>query len=205
MLVTNGSRLSPETLGKLAGVLDWLGLSIDSGNQSTMEALGRSVGGKALSVDHYLGLAEAAHRSGIQLKVNTVVTSLNQDEDMAGLLLQLRPQRWKVLQALAIEDQNKAQLAELAVTDGAFQTFVRRHRLALGEGFSIAAEDNTAMTGSYLMVDPAGRFFDNATGGLRFSGPILDHGLEQALSEVVFSEERFRERGGLYDWSAKVS
>jgi radical S-adenosyl methionine domain-containing protein 2 len=82
---------------------------------------------------------------------------------------------------------------------------VQRHDQVIGDGVQLVAEDNAAMTGSYLMVDPAGRFFDNTTGSLRFSSPILERGLEQALSEVAFSEVRFRERGGQYDWSGQNS
>ena len=41
------------------------------------------------------------------------------------------------------------------------------------------------MTGSYVMVDPAGRFFDNAAGSLTPTAvPILEIGVEQALMDV---------------------
>ncbi len=56
------------------------------------------------------------------------------------------------------------------------------------------------MTGSYLMVDPAGRLFDNVNGQYRFSSPILQVGFEGALRQVSFSAERYAGRGGNYSW-----
>ena len=56
------------------------------------------------------------------------------------------------------------------------------------------------MTESYVMIDPAGRFFDNAQGTYTYSLPILEVGVEEALKEVLIEPERFRRRGGRYDW-----
>ena len=39
-------------------------------------------------------------------------------------------------------------------------------------------ESNELMRGSYVMVDPAGRFFDNVEGGHTYSRPILEVGVE---------------------------
>ena len=56
------------------------------------------------------------------------------------------------------------------------------------------------MTGSYAMVDPAGRFFDNMEGRHHYSSPILEVGLQQAWSQVRFEHTSFISRGGQYDW-----
>ena len=56
------------------------------------------------------------------------------------------------------------------------------------------------MTGSYVMVDPAGRFFDNASGAHTYSRPILEVGVEEAFRQVSVDSRRFLSRGGLYDW-----
>ena len=56
------------------------------------------------------------------------------------------------------------------------------------------------MTGSYIMVDPAGRFFDNTKGEHGYSDPILEVGVANALQQVTILPGRFQERGGLYDW-----
>jgi radical S-adenosyl methionine domain-containing protein 2 len=57
------------------------------------------------------------------------------------------------------------------------------------------------MKGSYLMVSPDGRFFENISGIYRFSSPILDVGYGKAFSEIKVCSEKFHKRGGYYNWS----
>ena len=56
------------------------------------------------------------------------------------------------------------------------------------------------MTGSYVMVDPAGRFFDNVAGVHRYSRPINEVGVEAALGEVTVDPDKFQFRNGRYNW-----
>ncbi len=56
------------------------------------------------------------------------------------------------------------------------------------------------MRGSYVMVDPLGRFFGNATGRHVYSQPILDVGVDAALAQVGFVPTKFEARGGTYAW-----
>jgi radical S-adenosyl methionine domain-containing protein 2 len=62
-------------------------------------------------------------------------------------------------------------------------------------------ETNSQILGSYAMVDPAGRFFDDLTGTHSYSKPILEVGVEQALQQVSFDFNKFLGRGGKYNWS----
>ena len=68
------------------------------------------------------------------------------------------------------------------------------------EGFGPVAEDNEAMRGSYVMVDPLGRFYGNALGRHIYSEPILAVGVERALAQVGWEPEKFFARGGRYQW-----
>lgn len=203
MLVTNGSRLAP-TLQRVAGMLDWVALSIDSASESTLVTLGRAVQGrKAIPAPLYVELAEEARRAGARVKINTVVTSLNAGEDLSWLIFALRPERWKVLRVLPVDGQNSGKVEPLLCSDEDFAGFVTRHRHVEAEGVALVPEDNDDMRGSYAMVDPAGRFFDNASGGHSYSRPILQSGLDAAWSETSFSMERFVRRGGEYDFEAQ--
>ena len=56
------------------------------------------------------------------------------------------------------------------------------------------------MTGSYVMVDPAGRFFDNVAGSHTYSRPILEVGAEQALKDVSVDAGKFLSKSSLYAW-----
>ncbi len=206
MLVTNGSRLlQPGWLDAVGAYLDWVVLSIDSTDPRTHERMGRRIAGKvgrALSVEHYLAVAAELHRRNIRLKVNTVVTAENAEEDMGEFLLALRAERWKVLQVLPVVGQNDGKVEPLLIDELTFHRYCTRHQRVADAGICLVPEDNDDMTGSYAMVDPAGRFFDNTAGRYRYSRSILDVGVATAWQDIRFDARRFEERGGIYDWNA---
>jgi len=195
-IVTNGARLRP-LLQSQPGDLDWVGLSIDSGSEVTQAALGR---GRGRYVATSVALAQLAHTQGVKVKLNSVITRLNVGEDLSGLVRRVRPLRWKVFQVLAVAGQNDGKIDDLLISGAAFAGFVDRHAHLAAEGFAPVVEDNDAMRGSYVMIDPRGRFFCNTTGGHRYSRPILEVGVFAALGEVGFQLEKFDARGGRYAW-----
>ncbi len=190
-VVTNGHRLA-ELLDGHAQALDWVGLSIDSADEGVQAELGR---GQGDHVARAVALADRCRSLGIRLKLNTVVTALTWNEDMAHLVERVRPERWKVFQVLPIKGQNDGRLGGLAISPTEFQAFVHRHA-----ALAPVVEDNDAMRGSYVMVDPLGRFFGNATGRHVYSPPILEVGVATALAQVGFEPAKFEARGGRYRW-----
>ena len=52
-----------------------------------------------------------------------------------------------------------------------------------------------------VMVDPAGRFFDNKKGIHNYSKPILEVGVKEALKDVNYCYKKFIDRDGGYDYS----
>lgn len=201
-LVTNGFRLA-RLLDEVPDCIDWVGLSVDSADESTQATLGRGRGDHvAKSIEHFRRL----HERRIRVKLNTVVTSLNWRENMTDFVLRTRPERWKVFQVLPIEGQNTGKVERLLISSDQFQAFVDRHRVVSTHGITVAAESNEDMTGSYAMIDPLGRFFSNVGGRYVYSPPILEVGVAAAFSAVAFDPGRFDARGGRYDWgSTRVS
>jgi radical S-adenosyl methionine domain-containing protein 2 len=195
-IVTNGSHLD-RILDSNAGDLDWVGLSVDTASEATALAIGRSRGDQ---VGRAVGLAGRCHSLGIRVKLNTVVCALNWHEDVGALVRAVRPARWKVFQALPMEGQNDGSIEALLIDDEQFRYFVDRHAYLVAEGFRAVVEDNDAMRGSYLMIDPLGRFYGNASGRHMYSAPILDVGVAAALAQVGFDPAKFVARGGSYSW-----
>jgi len=197
-LVTNGARLT-KVLGEAPGCLDWVGLSVDSANEETQAALWRGSGNHvAQSYTHF----QTLHNLGIRVKLNTVVTSMNWQEDMSDFVLQVKPDRWKIFQVLPVFGQNNEKVKPLLISAEQFNAFVERHRWLSGMGITMAPESNEDMTGSYAMIDPLGRFFCNVTGTHEYSRPILEVGVHAAFQDISFDHSRFIARGGFYDWSA---
>jgi radical S-adenosyl methionine domain-containing protein 2 len=199
-VVTNGSLVN--VTDSLASVLDWLVVSIDSLSPHVLLELGRTTAGRPLSEDAYRSLCEDVHRAGIRLKINTVVTRANKHEDLAPFVIAMAPHRWKILQMLPIAGQNGGPGNALSVTDEEFQQFVWRHTWVSHYGIDVVPENNDAMTGSYAMLDPAGRFFDNVSGSYSYSTSILKCGVTAALKQVTLDRSKYLARGGHYDWSA---
>jgi len=198
-MVTNGARLK-RLVDSQASDLDWVGLSVDSADEQTQKVLGRGLGGH---VARSLVLADRARAAGIRIKLNSVITALNWDEDLSGLVRAMNPERWKAFQVISVKGQNSGVVDDLLITTEQMEAFARAHAHLAGEGLAPIVEHDTDMRGSYAMIDPLGRFFDNTTGSHTYSQPILRVGIEEAWQQVQFSQERFEGRGGLYAWSRR--
>lgn len=195
-IVTNGSLLTNEFLQRMRGRLDWIGVSIDSLNVETNQLTGR-VGKEIITRNQYIALIEKIKNNKFKLKINTVVNAYNKDEDMSGFINWAAPDRWKIFQALRVEGQNDAHWDEIKVGTREFNDYVVRHLNCK----NVFAEDNYLMTGSYLLIDPQGRLFENSAGIHTYSDPVhtAKH-LDDCLKQIKLDRSRFIERGGIYRW-----
>lgn len=191
-IITNGSLLTDSWLRKMKPYLDWIGVSVDSLSGLTNIQIGRRTNWKV----HYDSLVQSIKDFGYKLKINTVVNAYNYDEDLNEFITWAQPDRWKVFQALRVEGQNDSQFDEIKVTDEQYAGFIGRHK----NQSSLVPEDNEAMTGSYLLIDPQGRLFENSMGRHTYSSPLQNNDIEKCLSEINLNREMFLKRGGIYDW-----
>lgn len=194
-ITTNGYLLNETNIDDMKGVVDWIGLSVDSVSDDVEERLCRGFGDH---VTHSRWAATLIHDAGISLKVNTTVTRLTYHEDMRSLIEHLNPGRWKVFQMLHIRGENDDDAADLAVTDGQFDQFVARHRaFRLKNGSSPVFERCDDMESSYFMVTPAGNVkIDTGRVVTKFPlGEVLERGIG-----AYVDEGKYRGRGGVYAW-----
>ena len=199
-IVTNGSRITPQWLERVEGRLDWAALSIDSLDPGTLERTGRTTRSGPMSEDDYLNSIDTLRRHGVRIKVNTVVSRSNLTENLTEFIVRAHPERWKLLQVLPIDGQNDDVIDRYAVFAHEFERYVESSRRVESCGIKVIPESNNLMKGSYVMVDPAGRFFDNVTGAYRYSRFIARVGVDEALRDVSIDPEKFLARDGLYDW-----
>jgi radical S-adenosyl methionine domain-containing protein 2 len=191
-IITNGSLLTDELLIKFKGQLDWIGVSVDSLNETTNTLIGRTNKREV----NYLDLCLKIKDTGFRLKINTVVNSFNWYSDLNDFIDDVKPDRWKVFQALRVEGQNDKQFDEIKVSEEQFESYINTHKYQK----SIVVEDNEAMTGSYLLIDPQGRLFENSKGKHTYSKPLQDNDIDSCLSEINLNREMFVKRGGIYEW-----
>ena len=209
-IVSNGTKMTEEWLTKMRPYLDWLGLSIDASNDEMHFLMGRGLKGEIKSgfsshLERSKGVWRIAQRLGYGLKLNTVVTSVNTHDDMSELVKILRPHRWKIFRVLRIVGENDGRVEPLLISPNHFEDYMTLHRRSLQDfqEINIVAEDNEDMLGTYAMIDPQGRAYTNKNGRYLYSKKsCVEVGFSDAWNEVVsgFSETRFSERGGDWDW-----
>lgn len=189
-IITNGSFLTSRWLSSMRGKLDWIGISVDSLNSETNKKIGRVSNREELD---YFALVDLINSYQYKLKINTVVNIHNQKEDLADFINYSRASRWKVFDTLPVKGQNDKQFEEIRSTE--FDQFVARNN-----HFSMVVETNDLMTGSYLLVDPLGRLFENTQGEHTYSSSLINNSVEDCLSQITLRESKFIERGGIYKW-----
>jgi len=189
-LITNGHYLNNTFIDNHGALFSMIGISFDSQLVDGRKNIGR-IDRKGNSFDE-IDLINTVNRlrkvnPSISVKVNTVVNSLNFQESFVELITQLQPEKWKVFQVLPVLNNH------LLVTDDQFTEFTNRHK-QLDD--LMVVEDNDAMTNSYLMINPQGRFYQNSTtqSGYQYGELILDTTVEQALSVCNINWETFSSR-----------
>ncbi|CED59514.1 Radical SAM domain protein [Moritella viscosa] len=189
-LITNGHYLTNEFIDNYASLFSMIGISFDS-----QFSLGRiqidRVDRKGYSLTNRELLSKVARlravNPAIKIKINTVVNSVNQDENFNQLITQIAPYKWKVLRVLPVLNYN------LTISKAQFGAFVTRHS-KLQQLMSV--EDNQSMINSYLMLDPKGRFYKNkmVDGDYQYSDCLLEGGVKAALIQVNTNWQRFAQR-----------
>ena len=208
-IVSNATGLTEEFLDEWGHLIDWVGLSIDASNDELHAEIGRGMRGDlARQRSHHLELAKQVWASctqrGIRMKLNTVVCKANLEDDMSELVMELRPERWKIFEVLPVEGQNDGDVDDILLEEGEFNSWVERHKWVADEGIQFVPESNELMRGSYAMLDALGRFYSNTEGGHTYGPSILDVGVMRAWEENCFLEDRFHDRGGIYEWNSDV-
>ncbi len=204
-IVTNGTRITNKWLDEVEGHLDWAAISIDTVDQAILARTGRATPSGPLTEQDYLGIIALIRQRDIRLKINTVVTADTWEDDLSGFITVAQPERWKIFQVLSVAGQNDADIGRHTIDQRQFEAYVSRNKVVEDRGIVVVPEKNDLMRGSYVMVDPAGRFFDNVQGRHNYSRPIIEVGVAEALKDIAVDPDLFRQRGGLYDWSNQPS
>jgi len=201
-IVTNGTRVTRDWLENVSGYLHWLGLSIDASNDELHAKMGRGRAGEIKTgtsnhLSRSLKIWKDAQSLGFGLKLNTVVSKINEYDDMTELIEMLQPDRWKVFQVLPVKGENDNVWDEIKISSSLFQRWVARHK-----HLSPVVESNELMRGSYCMLDSELRFFSNESGEVRYGRSITDVGIDKAWDDIYddFDSDRFNNRGGQWEW-----
>lgn len=199
-IVSNGSKITRSWMEKYGRHVDILAISCDS----FVEETNRKIGRWAKRTDHIAQLkriAQWCREYTVDFKINTVVNTVNKNEDMSSEIRELAPSRWKVFQCLLIAGENTGgkdlrDARSMIISSHDFEAFLARHA-----DCRPVHESNALMRNSYLILDEYMRFLD-CTGGAKIpSQSILEVGVAKALEASGFDDAAFYQRGGKYDWT----
>lgn len=189
-IITNGSYLTDEFITQYSGIFDMLGISYDSQSDNDNIIIGRvDRKGQVLSKDRLVHVVTKLRsvNPAIKIKINTVVNTVNYQDDFTALIKDIDPIKWKVFQVLPVLNNN------LQITNENFEHFIALNQ---SNRNIMSIENNHTMTNSYLMINPQGRFYQNqqTDQGYVYSASINDTGVEKALQEVDIDWSLFVKR-----------
>ncbi|MBE1275022.1 viperin family antiviral radical SAM protein [Enterovibrio baiacu] len=189
-LITNGHLIDDDFIQQHAAKMALLGISFDASQPDVQQSVGRMTrSGAYLSSASLIRMGQQLRQFApeTKLKINTVVNRHNLDENLTDVMRSLQPSKWKVLRVLPVFESIPT------VTDEEFERFVKRHQSVQS---IMSIENNDTMTGSYLMVSPDGRFYQNGgtQDGYLKSRSLLSTPIAMALAETGFHPEKFARR-----------
>ena len=191
-IISNGSYLSPARIARWAGKVETIGLSIDAASEQGCRCIGRCQGSsKPQTLSHLSKITDAIHRNGIRLKINTVVSKLNLEEDMLSVYQLLQPDKLKMLCVHVAKGMMLNEGEELFVpTALEYEQFVAKNRYE-ENGCRLVIEEAGYMENSYFMIDPQGDVFLNEHGTATRYGSCLARSLTEICRTLPLNTEKF--------------
>ena len=189
-IVSNGSLITDEWLKKMEGIIDWIGLSVDSPDEDDEIVIGRHRSG-INHLENIRKVAVCAHRHNINVKLNITVVRRSCHKDFHQLIEDVKPRRVKCFRALTLKGANDDIPDTWSITDNQFQEFINRHK----DVDNIVFEDNDDMVASYIMFDPIGRWVVDSGYCKRFNDfeVVKKQGFESQVSLI-----RYGNRNAVY-------
>ena len=186
-IITNSSVLITRFISENAKYISMFAISIDSLNTNTNIKIGRIGNKNYLEIHQILKNISLLRKynSSIKIKINTVVNNYNYAEYIGDFINLANPDKWKIFQALSINNSKEYCSKEQ------FSTFINNHK---NLNMNIFSETNEEMIESYIMVDPYGRFYQNSGAIYQYSKSILELESNEIINHVNFDLKKYKNR-----------
>lgn len=162
-LYTNGLFLSEEVADALAGVVDRVGITIDSADDAVLKRIGRSTRRHPLYFQHAADVVARLSSRGVRVKLHTVVGNLNHDR-IGGEARDIweavtagggHVEKWKFYQYMSYDDPARDQRHSIPIP--AFQRTAEQVAEALhDQPVSLHFKNNREMDASLFNILPYG-------------------------------------------------
>ena len=189
-IITNGSLLSKKHIDLWAGKVQILGISIDSLNRETNLKIGRANGSNTLDTTNLIEILRYAKTNGFKLKVNTVISKLNTNEDIMDLYKAIDFDRIKLLQ-MRINKNCNEQSENLRIEKNEFLEYCQKIQQAMS---NVTIEPDEDLDSSYVIIDPYGNLVANHKNVHAKTGSIFENKLEELIDQAKLSFDTFNKR-----------
>ena len=167
-----------------------IGISIDSINNDTCLNIGRCCNNKTIDIEHLTSIANTMKKCGISLKINTVISNLNNNEDLTELYLALAPEKIKLFQMHIVKGINDdSEIFSISNNDSI--NFCKKYETLK---FNVIVEKQGDMENSYLMIDPSGTLIINDRGLYKKFDSLINCSLYSQLISLPLDYDKFMYR-----------
>ncbi|WP_010260650.1 viperin family antiviral radical SAM protein [Treponema primitia] len=186
-IITNGLLLNENRINFFSGMVSMVGISIDSLNDETLRRIGRcTYKDELLNHSHCVSICKSIKTHDIKLKINTLVSTLNKNEDFHSFIKEVQPDRWKILKMKHFENaqyNNKIFIPN----NYDYESFVARH-----SDMPLIAERE--MKNAYIMVDAWGNLVDTGTENNAIVASLLEIDFAESFSRLNFNYDVYNQR-----------
>lgn len=190
-IITNGSLLTEERIAAWKGKVAMIGISVDALSPEADFHIGRCDARHSVnSAAHLIKMADAIHRAGIKLKINTVVSKANLEEDMLSFYQTVKPDRLKLIYIHVVHNVNEwPETMDLIPTIGEYTEFVEKNRYE--DNCELILEKPMDMQNAYMMINPHGEVYINCFGSERKYGNSIYEPLADIIQRIPFDQSKF--------------
>lgn len=183
-IITNGSLLTEKFVWANKGKLSMIGISIDSINAETNIKLGRCSGKKTFEYNQLCTICKCIKEQSIPLKINIVVSKINQNEDIKKLIDDVKPDRFKILQMLPTTSFS----AQNAISNEEFNAYIQKYN-----AYTFVKENSQNIQKAYMIIDSLGYIStENQHSDFRYS--VLKDKLIDIIDNIDFNAEHEKMR-----------
>lgn len=192
-LITNGSLLRDGQIDAFSQVLDWITLPLDGSDERTNVAMGRKSGHTSSA----LYLIQALSDRGVHVKVNTVVSSINESDiaNLAMMIERLPVSRWKLFQFYGVRDDAKDNAKAYRIPLENFSSVCATARKLVSRStLKIDVAFNSDLEGNYFTILPDADVYVSLNGMDERIGNLLTDTVESMFNDERFDRTRETQR-----------
>ncbi len=192
-IITNGFLLNKEYLDKILPFVSMIGISVHSFDDNTKKLIGSCTKGNEVLTNEqlkficeYVNFKNSRKESDCSLKINTVVCSLNNKEEMCKKIEYLDISKWKILRC-----QEFGTNKDFCINDYDYKAFCIYNR-----SYKLKQIIENTMKNTYIMLNPAGELIKESKDGLSYDaiGSVLENDISILLSQYSLNYELYSKR-----------